>query len=308
MHFAHVLAVEQLAQLVALATLEQAYGLHDATATWRDRRWYSYTVEIHLPPSEWPMPAASALEAVHVPRRYPTALIFVDESSVKATAGKFFVVGAVKVRNPGQLLRAVKSIRDSYGYWDEFKFSKITRDRFPIFCELVDVLEQSDAHIGACIVDHSRGADPFGNGEPQWLAHARLTAQLLVGIINRRELASVMLDQVSTPKGCAFEDTVRNLVNARMRSTSLVTAACVDSRCSDGVQLADLVAGAVAHQCRQPGAPTSPKAKIAGRLAVAFGTQDLSDGRTDRVNVATFGVPTPRKRLRSVGANSSRAS
>jgi hypothetical protein len=176
-----------------------------------------------------------------------------------------------------------------------------------VFCELVDAWEQSDAHIAACIVDRNRGSDPFGHGEQQWLAHARVSAQLLVGIANKRELASAMLDQVSTPRRCAFDDTVRDMVNARMRATSLVTAVCVDSACSDGVQLADLVAGAVAQQNKQPGALSSHNAKIAARLATAFGVTALCDVRTDRENVATLGVPTPRG-LRSSPRQTRRAS
>ena len=106
------------------------------------------------------MAVAPAPEAVHVPPRYPTALIFVDESAVKVSAGRFFVIGAVKARRSGQLLRAVKDIRDRHGYQDEFKFSKITRARLPVFCELVDVLEQSDAHIAACVVDRTQRHQP----------------------------------------------------------------------------------------------------------------------------------------------------
>lgn len=254
-----------------------------------------------------PMP-----DAVQVPLKYPTAMIFVDESAVKVSAGRFFVVGAVKVRKAGQLLRAIRDIRDRYGYVDEFKFSKITRARFPIFCELVDQLEQSDAHIAACIVNRSKGTDPFANSDPQWVAHARITAKLLVGIINKRELAAALLDQVSTPRGCAFDDTVRDMVNTRMRATSLVAATCVDSACNDGVQLADLVAGAVAHQCGQSASTASPsshKGKIAARLAAAYGVPNLCDIRTDRVNVATLGVvPAVKRRSRSTGEDSSRAS
>jgi len=97
---------------------------------------------VSRPMSVTPMP-----DAVHVPPKYSTALIFVDESAVKVSAGRFFVVGAVKVRKAGQLLRTVQDIRDRHGYAEEFKFSKITRARLPVFCELVDVLEQSDAHI-----------------------------------------------------------------------------------------------------------------------------------------------------------------
>jgi hypothetical protein len=42
-----------------------------------------------------------------------------------------------------------------------------------------------------------------------------------------RELAAALLDQVTTPRGYAFDDTVREMVNARMRATSLVAATCV---------------------------------------------------------------------------------
>jgi Protein of unknown function (DUF3800) len=257
------------------------------------------------------MPAAPVPEAVHVPPKYPTAMIFVDESAVKVSAGRFFVVGAIKVRKPGRLLRSVQDIRDRHSYMDEFKFSKITRARTPVFSELIDVLEQSDAHIAACIVDRTRGADPFDSSDPQWVAHARITAKLLVGIINRRELAAALLDQVTTPRGYAFDDTVREMVNARMRATSLVAATCADSSSNDGLQLADLVAGAVAHQCGQSAStssPTSHKGKIAARLAAAYGVAGLCDIRTDRVNVATIGIPAPRRRLRSVSQGSSRAS
>src|SRR6266852_6795336 len=99
------------------------------------------------------MSLVSAVDAVHVPQKYPTTLIYVDESAVKSSAGRFFVVGAVKVRRPGALTRAIRDIRDRHGFRDEFKFSRISRWKFPVFCELIDVLEQSDAHIAACVVD-----------------------------------------------------------------------------------------------------------------------------------------------------------
>ena len=90
------------------------------------------------------------------------------------------------------------------------EFSRITRARLPVFCELIDLLQQSDVHIAACIVDRDNGTDPFAVDEPQWLAHARVTAKLLVGIINKRELAGVLLDHISTPRGCAFDDSARH--------------------------------------------------------------------------------------------------
>jgi hypothetical protein len=153
--------------------------------------------------------------------------------------------------------------------------------------------------------------DPFAGDTAQWLAHARVAAKLLVGILSRRELASALLDEIQTLRGHAFDDTVRDMVNRRMRATSLVTAACVDSACNDGVQLADLVAGAVAHQRGQgngTAAPTSHKGKVAARLAAAFGLQSFADDvRNERVTVATLGTHAPRAQMRATGS-SARAS
>ena len=231
---------------------------------------------------------------------YPTALIYVDESAVKASGGRFFVVGAVKVRKSGQLMRAIRDIRDRHGFHDEFKFSRISRGKFPVFCELIDVLEQSDAHIAASIVDRTHGEDPFSAEAPDWVVHARIMSKLFAGMINRRELVSALIDEVSTPRDCAFDDTVREMVNKRLGATSLITAACVDSVCNDGVQVADLVAGAVAHQrgsAKLTASPSSHKGKIAARLAAAFDVASFaSDVRSARVNVATLGQPTGDRR------------
>ena len=246
------------------------------------------------------MTSPPSAEVVRVPPGYPTALIYMDESAVKASGGRFFVVGAVKVRKSGQLRRAVRDVRDRHGFHDEFKFSRISRGKFSVFCELIDVLEQSDAHIAASVVDRTHGEDPFSAEAPDWVVHARIMSKLFAGMINRRELVSALIDEVSTPRDCAFDDTVREMVNKRLGATSLVTASCVDSTCNDGVQLADLVAGAVAHQrgaANLTASPTSHKGKIAARLAAAFDVASFaSDIRNGRVNVATLGLPTAGRR------------
>ena len=182
------------------------------------------------------MPPDSSV-VVHVPFGYPTALFFVDESSVKASAGRFFVVGAIKLRRPGHLMRAIADIRDRYEFRGEFKFSNITRGSFAMCCELIDAIHCSDARISACVVDRATGRDPFQGNTPLWLAHAQVTTAFLAGNVNRRELAAALVDHVSTPKGSAFDDTVRNMVNRRLRSTSLVSVACAVSESTDGVQL-----------------------------------------------------------------------
>lgn len=235
--------------------------------------------------------ATNPPSAVKVPSTYPCATLFVDESNSRATSGSFFVVGAVKVRKPGKLLRAIEDVRDKYEHTSEFKFSRISRGKLTTFYKIIDVLEESDAHISACVVDRSIAGNPFSSSDPEWRVHARITAKLLVGSLNEREFGSGILDKRSTPVGVAFDDTVRSMVNQRLRGIGLVSAVCADSECNDGLQLADLVAGSIAYQRRDDASANSNKGRVAARLAAAFGVDSFaSDCRNGRVNVLTHGA------------------
>lgn len=247
-------------------------------------------------------------DSVSVPPRYPTSLIFLDESGSKATSSRFFVVAAVKLREPGRLARAIQDLRDRHGFRGEFKFAEITRGTLPVYYDLIDQVQESDAHLAACVVNRDV-YNPFRGGKPPWRAHAEVASQLLVGCINRRELVSVLMDGISTPRGCSLEDTVRELVNRRLRATSVVTSACLDSRTNDTLQVADMLAGAVSSERRrvvgESGRPTSNKAKVAERLGTAFDHPGLLDGRTARVNIATYrGHKAPEGALKIVRESS----
>lgn len=229
-------------------------------------------------------------DVVRVPSRYPTSLVFIDESGSKATASQFFVVAAIKLREPGKLARAIRDVRDRTGFDRELKFSEITRGSLPVYYSLIDELEASDARLAACVV---RGEvyNPFAGRKQVWQVHAEVITQLLVGCINRRELVGVLMDGISTPRGCSLEDTVRKAANRRLGGTSVVTAACLDSRTNDVLQVADMVAGAILHERRL--ATTEPpkvsnKGKVALRLAAAFGRPELLDGRDGRLNIQTY--------------------
>ncbi len=250
----------------------------------------------------------TAATAVRVPVNYPASLVFMDESNAKASGSSFFVMSAVKLREPGLLARNLRMVRDRNQFEGEFKFSQVTKGTMCAYFDAIDQLVASAAHLAASVVDRTRD-DPYP-GLPVWEMQLQVAARLLVGCINRRELVSVVLDGISTPVGVALDDQLRREVNRRLRSTSVVTAACMDSRSSDGLQIADLVAGAIAFERRQyaglsgrtrPSA-TSPKAKVAERLRVAFGLTTFHDTRTERVNIATLSSPKkPATGLRIVG-------
>lgn len=182
-------------------------------------------------------------------------------------------------------------MRDACQHDSEFKFNRVSRGKLTTYYQIIDALENSDAHFAACVVDPSKTSNPFECKDPEWQVHARVAAKLIIGSLNSRELGSAILDQRSTPVGVAFDDTVRRMVNQRLRAVGLVSAVCADSQCTDGLQVADLVAGAVAHQRRSDSSANSHKGRVAARLAAAFGVESFAtDQRTTRVHVLTYGA------------------
>lgn len=228
-------------------------------------------------------------KAVHVPHPYPASTFFLDESGTKAK--NTFVVAGLKIRHPGALAREVADLRDRHNVSRELKFGGITRDSLDVYYALVDLLEASDAHLVGCIVTPN-GHNPFREFGHRWEAHAEVVARLLAGSINRRELASVCLDGISTPRGCALDDTVKRIVNERLASTSLVSAVCLDSKTNDLLQIADMIASSIAFEHRRlatrVGSQDSPKGKVAARLGAAMGCPGLKPLRKGRINIALY--------------------
>lgn len=228
-----------------------------------------------------------------VPVRYPTSLVFIDESGSATSGGRFFVMGAVKVRRPGLLQREIQAVRDRHNFSSEFKFSDITRGGLAPYYDLIDTVMASDACFAATVVNRDIH-DPFPGRQP-WQAHLEVATQLLVGCIVRRELVSVVMDAITTPQGVSLEDQLRERVNQRLHHGSVVTAAAFDSRSTDLLQAADLLASAIGFNRRgranaQGGAAStsSPKAQVAARLMSSLGCTSFDDTRISRLNVATM--------------------
>ncbi|PKQ25164.1 MAG: hypothetical protein CVT64_11155 [Actinobacteria bacterium HGW-Actinobacteria-4] len=238
---------------------------------------------------------------VSLPLGTASSLFFLDESGSKGTGGHFFVVGGIKTRQPGHLLREAKAVRDKHRFYRELKFAELTKGTLPIYRDLIDVLSDSDVHLVAFVID-KRLRDPFVD-VPQWDAQSRVVTQLLHGNINRAEVATLLMDSCSTPTGVSIEETILERVNQKLESMNLVSAVTLDSQSSDGLQLADLVVGAIScdrrlrstnvagHATRE----LSPKATVARMLAASFGVPSLADTRTSRVNILTSRARSTRK-------------
>jgi hypothetical protein len=229
---------------------------------------------------------AEANKPVDVPYQYPTATIYTDDSGAKS-ANRLLVIGGIKVRRHGALLRGIRHVRDQTGFSSEFKFTDMNKGSVSAYYAMIDELAKSDAHLIACVTRR-----PVGPQSADWQFYAEVTSRLVRGNINRRELVGLLMDSISTPQGIGLDDVVRGRVNKSFNATAVVSAACLDSRSSDGLQVADLVASAIAFDRKmragEGGKESSMKGRVVARLKEAFDVADLEDSRTPKVNILTW--------------------
>ncbi|MDF1486919.1 DUF3800 domain-containing protein [Tessaracoccus caeni] len=216
--------------------------------------------------------------------------IFIDESGSKNSSGGFFVVGFVKSRTVPALARDMRDVRQKHQHFKEAKFGQVSKGSLPFYFDLVEMLAASDVRIGGSVYDANRH---FGSDDPTWLVQARMSSQLVLGNLNRGELLNVFVDLVETPRGESVAKRIHDNVNGTLMARSVVASYDMDSRSTDLLQLADIVAGSIAYERRQgvaqePGLKGTPKAQVAARLRRAFGLDSFDDVQKGQVNILTM--------------------
>lgn len=137
-------------------------------------------------------------------------------------------------------------------------------------------------------------ADPFGGWE-QWKGHAWVSAALVKGLCTRRELVTVLTDSISTPIGVSYGRHLREAVNRPLHSTRVVSVVSLDSCTCDGLQLANLVASAIAHQrnalressLESHASHRTPKTELSLYPSRTFGVSTFEDHSDARLNIRT---------------------
>jgi hypothetical protein len=228
---------------------------------------------------------------------------WIDESGSVSTAGKCMVVGGIKTRKPDDLQRAIHAVREKHGYWSELKFGRMSAGKYRVFTDVVDALEESDAHLVATVIDDT--CNPFKGKDP-WEAQAEVVAQLVVGSIRRNEVGAIFMDGLSTPAGRSMGNRVKRIVNTRLQGSPILLGISLDSTANDLLQAADLVVGAIRYARTVRGEDTE-KAQVARRVSAAFGLDGLKDQRTARANIATLRTArAPRAQKRQTVVRGSR--
>lgn len=224
--------------------------------------------------------------------RHPTATAFLDETGI-ISQDRYFTVGLLILRD-AQLIREVQKFRDRHHWYGEIKWVDVTNGSYPLYAELLDTVVASNARF-ACFVSDRDIADPVKRFGGPWRAYERLSAQLVIGASRKGELISLMADNYSSPDKVHFERDVKRLVNDRLGELCIATCCRLDSASSDGLQMVDLLTGAVTFEFRQQAGlagTTSAKARLSKHLLGLYGVSSfVGQVRTRNLNIAIYRDP-----------------
>jgi hypothetical protein len=254
-----------------------------------------------MPGKPWIEPAvpppALSNQSVALKRGHPVSTAFLDESGI-ISADRYFSIGLVKSDRAPQLLRAIHKFRDQHHWYEEIKWYDITRDSVPIYKQIIDVCFADPALLEFwCFVADRSVADPIARFGTQWDAYGKLAEQLVVASMHPDELVAIMADNYSTPDHILFEEDLRAAVNRRLRRLAAVSVVRLDSRSSDGLQIADLLTSAVTFEFRQAAglaSAKSPKGQIAAYIRKSLGCRSCINGwRNTRHSIAIYNSGLP---------------
>lgn len=240
------------------------------------------------------MPTLSAMPTpLKLSRDHPCATVFLDETGAIAR-DRIFAIGLLKVAEPATLLRAVQKWRDRRHWYNEIKYYDVTRGSLDLYREVVDISLGAAGVQFYCFVADRDVADPVTRFGTQWDAYEKMAEQMVTASIKPGELLTVLADNYSTPDEVLFEQTLRANINRRLRRLAVVSVCRLDSKSSDGLQVADLLTSACALEFRIAAglaSPTSTKAVLAEHVRAALGASScLSGWRNERHSVAIYGA------------------
>lgn len=231
-----------------------------------------------------------------LPRGHRTAHLFVDESGI-ARQSPILVLGALRFSSGhGRLINQLTQFRQRTNWRAEMHFSEVKRPSAHLYREALRIALRSDLQFTCLVIDRTRPNPFFRPGGTPWKTHAQATIALLNRAIDANEVVSATIDDLSVPAQVNYEEYIRNAVNATCDRLAVATVCRMDSRACWGIQLADVLTGAVAHQYRQLIDPRVKASNVKGDLAAfvaeQFAVPSLVGARTARLRVWDQGPVT----------------
>jgi len=199
-------------------------------------------------------------------------------------------IGALKFPSGhGRLVTELQQFRDRSEWRSECHFSDAKRLNAHCYREVVRIVAASDTRFTCLLVDR-RQNDPFDRqGALPWKVHAQLTISVLGRAISGNEIISATVDNLTMPGDVNYEGYVRSAVNRQRGRLAVATVCRMDSRACWGIQVADVLTGAVAHQYRQACDARvkagTPKGSLAAFVAEQFNLDTLVGADSPRLRV-----------------------
>ena len=178
-------------------------------------------------------------------------------------------VGALKVRDPAALERQVRAFARDARYEGRLRWAElatagkqeliVARRALHLACTSVDC-------AFACAVIDRSTTDVDALYGSVWQAYNRLAARAIGDVLDHQEVAGVVADRFDAPRGHLVEDPIRGTVNDGKKRLAMSPMQQVASGSVLGVQLADLVLGAVTYQIRET---HDPRGEAGPRMALS---------------------------------------
>jgi hypothetical protein len=193
-----------------------------------------------------------------LPDTHPTATVYVDESGWTSRE-RFLAVGALKVRDHVALERRLRAYRRESEYDGRLRWASLgsagARELAVARRALRFVCTNIGCDFACAVVDRHTTDIPAVYGS-EWEAYNRLAARAIGDALDDVEIATVIADRFDAPATHDVEAPVRRTSNDRTRRLAVVGVHQAPSACFDGIQVTDLLLGAVVYQLRQTHVPT----------------------------------------------------
>lgn len=167
-------------------------------------------------------------------------------------------MGALKLSNPSAIERRLRAYRREGKFDGRLRWASlgaasgaelaVARRALELIC--TDV--QCDF---ACALLDRMTTDIPAVYSDEWQAYNRLAARAIGDVLDGEEVSAVVADRFDAPASHEIENPVRRIVNDRKRRLAVVGMQRVPSVGAEGLQLADLLLGAVTYQVRDTHAP-----------------------------------------------------
>ena len=238
-----------------------------------------------------------------LPASHPTAILYIDETGRLGNDGPFGV-GCLKVKADSELLENVRAIRHANHVHAELQWKHVGGEATSQ--AYVDVLESVLKLAGSA--DQARFAAVFTDGSEQnlvkrfgdkWRAYEEMARQAVRAVLEegQDEIVSILADRYTPPREFDFARTLRREINEERGCLTAATVVRLKSSAAEGLQIVDVVLGAIGYDFRKPGVQTGDKGRLAQTIRDAHGINSYRPrGRVQPgwFSVAYIGAPRTR--------------